>query len=174
MRATSALVILSSSLLALIAGLARAQVVPGHSVTVYATVTDPAHLSFDRATGVLYTGRDNAGSGGGNGDAVKIHKIASGGSPVTEYSATAIPDPDAVFFDAAGTASEGAAGSVIVGLVAPGAIPGRLDAVRPNGTVQTIDGPSSAYKNPTDFVEDSTGRVLMTDATSSSPDRCWW
>jgi hypothetical protein len=86
--------------------------VPGFTVSTYATVTDPVNLSFD-PSGVLYVGRDNYGSGGGYIDAVKIHRIGVGGSPVVEYGASAIYDPDAVLFDAAGSLS-GTPGSVLV------------------------------------------------------------
>src|SRR5262245_62737270 len=121
--------------------------VPGYQVSVYSSVTDPMRLSFDRATGTLYAGRDNSGSGGGNADPVKIHRIAPGGSPVTEYGTTAVRDPDAVLVDSAGTASEGAAGSVIVGGVDPFGNNGVLTAIRPDQSVVTIDGPSASYDN---------------------------
>ncbi len=81
--------------------------------TVYANVTDPIQLAF-APDGTLFVGRDNSGSGGTAGDAVKIHRVAPGGSPVTEYGATAIPDPDAVAYDALGIVS-GTPGAVLVG-----------------------------------------------------------
>ena len=57
-------------------------VAAGFDIAPYAEVSDPIFLSFD-ADGNLYTGRDASGSGGGPADAVKIHRIAPGGSPVT-------------------------------------------------------------------------------------------
>ena len=64
-----------------VAGLRAQPIVTNAAVSVHAVVTDPLSLSFG-ADGALYTGRDNSGSGGGYGDAVKIHRIAPGGSPV--------------------------------------------------------------------------------------------
>ncbi len=68
-------------------------VVPGAQTTLYARVTDPVRLSFG-PDGTLFVGRDNIGSGGGNSDAVKIHRAGPGGSPVEEYGNAAITDPD--------------------------------------------------------------------------------
>ncbi len=137
--------------------------VPGFEVAIYASVPDPVSLSFDAATGILYVGRDNDGSGGTNADAVRIHRVGAGGAGVTEYGAAAIDDPDAVLFDAAGTASEGAPGSVIVGGVNAGRSQGQLVAIRPDESVEPIDGPTTDYDNPTSLVVDGTGRVLMSD-----------
>ncbi len=61
-------------------------------------MTDPERLSF-APDGTLFVGRDNTGSGGDYDDAVKIHRIGPGGSPVEEFGNTAITDPDAVFYD---------------------------------------------------------------------------
>jgi hypothetical protein len=49
-------------------------VVPGFIVSTYANVTDARGLSFDPA-GNLYVGRDNSGSGGGDAEAVRIHRV---------------------------------------------------------------------------------------------------
>jgi len=162
-----------AALLALLApsassnALAQLPSVPGFDVGIYAAVTDPVALSFDAASGALYVGRDDNGSGGGNGDAVRIHRIAAGGGSVAEYGNAAIDDPDAVFFDAAGVASEGAAGSVLVAGVNIGASQGQVVAIRPDESVEIIDGPTTGYDNPTAFAVDGTGRVLMSDLRTS-------
>ncbi len=135
---------------------------PGCAAAVYASVTDPIKLSF-APDGTLFVGRDNAGSGGNNGDAVKIHRIAPGGAPVSEYGNAAIADPDAVFFDATGNIS-GTPGAVIVGgVTGSGSSQGRLSRILPDGGVTTLFGPSSTMINPSDFVSDSSGRLLFTD-----------
>jgi sugar lactone lactonase YvrE len=136
--------------------------VVGAQTTLYARVTDPIKLSF-APDGTLFVGRDNAGSGGNNWDAVRIHRIAPGGSPITEYGNDAITDPDAVFFDAAGLVS-GVPGAVIIGgVTGSGSVQGRLSRILPEGTVTTLFGPSSVMINPSDFVCDSSGRLLFTD-----------
>jgi len=89
-------------------------VVLGYSVQVYASVTDPVRLAFD-PSGNLFVGRDKVGSGSpSNGDPVKIHRVAPGGSPVVEYGNAEISDPDSVIFDESGMIS-GVAGTVLVG-----------------------------------------------------------
>lgn len=134
--------------------------VPGAVTSSYATVPDPLSLSFG-ADGALYVGRDNSGSGGGNPDAVKIHRIGPGGSPVTEFGNSAIPDPDAVIVDRTGAIS-GIAGSVLVGgQTSPGV--GAVWRVAPEGTVTTLWGASSLYNNTCGFAFDSQGRLLFTD-----------
>ncbi len=76
-----------------LAGPAVAQpVVKDAAVSIYAFVSDPTMIVF-APNGTLYCGRDAAGSGGGNGDAVKIHRVAPGGSPVTEFGNLAVSDP---------------------------------------------------------------------------------
>jgi hypothetical protein len=136
--------------------------VPGGQTTLYARVTDPIKLSF-APDGTLFVGRDNAGSGGNNWDAVRIHRIAPGGSPVTEYGNDAITDPDAVFFDAAGLISGVPRAVIIGGETGPGGVQGRLSKILSDGTVTTLFGPSSVMINPSDFVGDSSGRLLFTD-----------
>lgn len=134
--------------------------VPGAVTSSYATVPDPLSLSFG-ADGALYVGRDNSGSGGGNPDAVKIHRIGPGGSPVTEFGNAAIPDPDAVIVDRTGAIS-GIAGSVLVGgQTSPGV--GAVWRVAPEGTVTTLWGASSLYNNTCGFALDASGRLLFTD-----------
>ncbi len=136
--------------------------VPDAQTTIYARVTDPIKLSF-APDGTLFVGRDNAGSGGNNWDAVKIHRLAPGGAPITEYGNSAIADPDAVFFDDAGLIS-GVPGAVIVGgVTGSGSTQGRLSRILPDGTVTTLFGPSSTMINPSDFVGDASGRLLFTD-----------
>src|SRR5689334_19297110 len=87
-------------------------VVPGFGVTPYATVPDPTALSF-ASDGTVYAGADATGSGGGSGDAVKIHRIGAGGAPVEEFGVAAIPDPDGVLVDETGLVS-GTPGAVLV------------------------------------------------------------
>ena len=86
---------------------------PGFVVSVYDSVPDVEDMVFG-TDGALYVGRDNSGSGGGNADSVKIHRIVPGGGSHTTWGTRATWDPDAVGFDAAGLVT-GVAGSVIVG-----------------------------------------------------------
>ena len=130
------------------------------TTTLYATVTDPTTLSF-APDGTLYTGRDNAGSGGTSADAVKIHRIGPGGTPVTEFGNATIRDPDAVVVDVAGIVS-GIPGSVLVGGVDSG-VSGRVARIAPDGTVTSLFGPSAAIENPTKFLFTAPGRLLFTD-----------
>src|SRR5215510_12230037 len=95
------------------AGALADPVVPGFVVTTYADVTDPTALSF-ASDGTLYVGRDASGSGGGSGDAVKIHRIGPGGAPVEEFGNAALFDPDGAPVDESGTVP-GTAGAVLVG-----------------------------------------------------------
>ena len=90
-----------------------APVVAGFSVTVYATATDPMNMSF-ALDGALHIGRDNIGSGGDFGDAVKVSKIAAGGGTAQEFGESSIADPDSVLVDRHGLIS-GTIGSVLVG-----------------------------------------------------------
>ena len=111
---------------------------PGFRVEVYAEVTDPTDLTFDHA-GAFYVGRDNLGSGGGSGDAVRIHRIGPGGFPVEEWGATAVDDPDTVAFDANGSIS-GVPGSVLVGGQVVGSRAGRISAILPDQNVNNVFG----------------------------------
>ncbi|MBI4323642.1 MAG: immunoglobulin domain-containing protein, partial [Chloroflexi bacterium] len=131
--------------------------VPNATTTIYARVTDPQSLSF-APDGTLFVGRDKSGSGGGSLDAVKIHRIAPGGSPVTEFGNVAIADPDAVAYDVFGEISGTAGGVIVGGATGSG---GRLSIISPDGTVTTLFGPSSSMVNPGDFVFDSAGRLLF-------------
>jgi hypothetical protein len=107
------------------------------TTTIYANVTDPIKLAF-APDGTLYVGRDNSGSGGSSSDAVKIHRVAAGGSPVTEFGDTAITDPDAVAVDVLGLVS-GTPGAVLVGGTS-GAGGARISKITPSGGVSTLFG----------------------------------
>ncbi|MCX6875228.1 MAG: hypothetical protein NTW21_15690 [Verrucomicrobia bacterium] len=144
-------------------------VVPGTQTTIYARVTDPVRLSF-APDGTLFVGRDNYGSGGGNSDAVKIHRVGPGGSPVEEYGNTAITDPDAVYYDTTGQFS-GTPGAVIVGGEQLNSEVGKLVKILPNGTITTIYGPTDFGFNPNVFVHDEIGgRLLISDSVGG---RIW-
>ena len=134
--------------------------VPGATTSLYATVSDPFAVSFG-ADGALYVGRDNAGSGGSNEESFKIRRVGPGGSPVTEFGAAAIPDPDAVIVDRTGAAS-GIAGAVLVGGLT-GSDTGQISRIAPDGTVTVLFGPSSLYSNPNGFAFDALGRLLFTE-----------
>jgi len=141
---------------------ARPQTAPGYTITTYATVTDPILMSFD-PTGVLFVGRDNTGSGGGNFDAVKIERVGMGGGNAADYGNSAIPDPDTVLFDAVGTIS-GQAGSVLVGGRADaGATQGQISVVHPDQSVATLFGPTATFRKPSHLVFDHGGRLLFAD-----------
>ena len=135
--------------------------VQGAATSVYASVPDPLALSFG-ADGALYVGRDASGSGGGNGDAVKIHRVAPGGLPVTEFGDGAISDPDALIVDVAGTIS-GTPGSVLVGGVHNNGSAGKIVRIAPDGAVTTLFGPSADWWNPSGFAFDQSGRLLITE-----------
>jgi hypothetical protein len=128
-------------------------VVPGFSVTVYASVTDPMNVTF-APDGTLYIGRDNIGSGGDFGDAVKISRIPVGGGVAQEFGDAAIPDPDSVIYDAVGTIS-GVPGSVLVGSGAG------LFAIRPDGSIALVYDRSVVKGDVDDMAFDSAGRLLM-------------
>ncbi len=133
--------------------------VPGFTVEVYANVDDPTRLAF-APDGVLYTGRDALGSGGGAGDAVKIHRIGVGGAPVVEYGVSATPDPDSVAVDVLGLVSN--AGSVLVGGFISVPSGGRISEIATDESVSTLFA-STAFDNPSDIEFDSTGRMLFTN-----------
>ena len=144
-------------------------VVPGAQTTIHARVTDPDQLSF-APDGALFVGRDNIGSGGGNSDAVKIHRVGPGGSPVEEYGNTAITDPDGVFYDTTGQFS-GTPGAVIVGGEQLNSAVGKLVKILPNGAITTIYGPTAFDFNPNVFVHDEIGgRLLFSDSVGG---RIW-
>jgi len=136
-------------------------IVTNTATSIYAVVTDPVRLAF-APDGTLYMGRDASGSGGGTGDAVKIHRVAPGGSPVTEFGNLTISDPDALIVDQAGAMS-GTPGAVLVGGVHPGGTTGKISKIAPDGTVTTLFGPNASILNPTQFIFDSAGRLLFTE-----------
>lgn len=138
---------------------ARGQDVPGFHVEIYANVTDPVMLSFDSG-GTLFVGRDAGGSGGNGGDPVKIHKVGPGGSPVAEWGANAIDDPDAVVSDEAGVIS-GVPGSVLVGGLRYGTAVGEIHAVRPDQSVVLLYD-STQFQNIVVMKFDGTSRLVFT------------
>lgn len=131
------------------------------ATSIYAVVADPTRIAF-APDGTLFVGRDASGSGGGSGDAVKIHRVAPGGSPVTEFGNLAISDPDALIVDAVGAVS-GTPGAVLVGGVHPGGTTGKIVRIAPDGTVTTLFGPDASILNPSHFIFDSAGRLLFTE-----------
>jgi hypothetical protein len=136
------------------------------STAVYANVTDPIKLTF-APDGTMFVGRDNSGSGGTAGDAVKIHRVAPSGSPVTEYGSVAIPDPDAVAYDALGIVS-GTPGAVLVGgsAVGTGAV---ISKINTNGAVtQLFGGVQTNMNNPGELWFDASGRLYISDSTSNA------
>jgi hypothetical protein len=136
--------------------------VPGAQTTVYARVTDPVRLSF-APDDTMFVGRDNTGSGGDYDDAVKIHRIGPGGSPVEEYGNAAITDPDAVFYDATGQFS-GTPGAVLVAGTQLNSQFGKIVKILPDGSVTTNYGPTAFNFNPNLFVLDEAGgRLLLSD-----------
>jgi hypothetical protein len=139
---------------------AMAQVVPGFIVEDYAYVADPVNLTI-APDGVMYTGRDNTGSGGTTGDAVKIHRIGVGGAPVVEYGVAPLSDPDAVLFDAYGWIAD-TPGSVLVAGAVHGGLPiiSHVSGIRPDETIQDIFA-TTTIVNPNYLMFDGTGRLLI-------------
>jgi hypothetical protein len=133
----------------------------GFEITVYDSLPDPAGLAF-APDGSLYVGRDNSGSGGGNADSVRIHRIPPGGGSHSEYGARSTWDPDALIVDPTGAYS-GVAGSVVLGGRPAGSTTGVVSAIRPDQSVATLAGPNAVIVNPSDFVIDGAGRMLYTD-----------
>jgi sugar lactone lactonase YvrE len=132
------------------------------TTTIYARVTDPVRVSF-APDGTLFVGRDNTGSGGKNGDAVKIHRIGPGGSPVEEYGNVTISDPDAVFYDTTGQFS-GTPGAVLVAGTQETSLLGKISKILPNGAITNLYGPAAFNFNPNLIVFDAQGgRLLITD-----------
>jgi sugar lactone lactonase YvrE len=117
-------------------------------------------ISFD-ATGNLFVGRDNSGSGGGVADAVRIHKISPGGTIISEYGISSIVDPDGVIVDINGIF--GAAGSVITGGQVSNSQGGFLSAIRPDESVDTLFGLTTTFHNPSAYAFDSNNRLLFSN-----------
>ena len=134
--------------------------VPGFDVEFFATVSDPISLSFDTQSGDLYVGRDNTGSGGESGDALKIHRIGSDGMSLRVLGDRKIEDPDTVFFDGTGIFS-GEPGSILVAGFLPDPQGGHVSRVLPNEAVEILHGPSELISNPFDMILDQNGRLLI-------------
>lgn len=147
-----------------LAGAMAQPFVTNRTTSIYAVVSDPQALSFG-ADGALYVGRDASGSGGSSGAAVKIHRVAPGGAPVTEFGDTAISDPDALVVDQAGVVS-GTPGAVLVGGVHDDSGTGKIVKITPDGAVTTLFAPSATWWNPSDFVFDQAGRLLITELSN--------
>jgi len=127
-------------------------VVPGFTVEVYATLSNPNELAFD-ASGVLYAGNDD-------GPPSPIYRVDQAGI-VTNYGAIAMVDPDAVAFDVTGSVS-GVAGAVLVGGGTGSG--GIVYSIWLDQSVHTLFGPSPAFQNPADMVVDALGRLVFTDS----------
>lgn len=137
-------------------------VVPGYSVSIYATVPHPLRLAFD-PLGILYVGNSDNSSGG-----AFIHRVSAGGTVVDTYG-SAIYDPDTVVVDVTGVVS-GVAGAVLVGGEALGSLPrGLITAIRPDQTQFQLFGPTSTFRNPDDLSIDNTGRLVFTDFGDGDP-----
>lgn len=115
----------------------------GFNLAVYARVDEPMKLSFG-PDGALYAGRQ-----GGN----RVHRIAPGGSPVTEFGPP-MSDPDAVLVDATGVIS-GAANSLLVG---GGGI---LAAIFQDQTARVIF--NAGFADVDDMKFDASGRLVFSD-----------
>lgn len=123
--------------------------VPGFQVEEYASVPDPMRLSFV-PDGTMFVGRDASGSGGGALDAVRIHRVASGGSPVTEYGDVATPDPDAVMVDWFKVGSPWIR-AVMVGGMGPGGPVGSITTFAFDEHSYGVAGPTTNWGKPGDF-----------------------
>lgn len=135
--------------------------VPGTTTSLYAVVRDPGW--FDVADdGTIYTGRDATGSGGGSGDAVAIHRISQGGSPVEEFGGS-IPDPDAVVIDRKGTVVN--PGMVLVGGDV-GNNQGAIWSFLQDGTPIKVLGPDGRIGNVGKMLLDSKGAVIFMNTSS--------
>ncbi|MEE8168932.1 MAG: PEP-CTERM sorting domain-containing protein [Phycisphaerae bacterium] len=142
---------------------ARAAVptVPGFIVEDYAVALDPWKLSFD-ASGALFVGRDNRGSGGADLDSVKIHRIPAGGGAASEFGVTTLFDPDAILIDHTGALS-GTAGSVLVGSKFGATGNGFLFAIAPDQSITTLINDTTDFADPADMALDGLGRLLIAD-----------
>jgi hypothetical protein len=141
--------------------LSAAPAVPGATVRIHASVPDPVDIAI-AADGTLFCGRDNSGSGGRYEDAVRIHRVAPGGSPVSEFGDTAPADPDSVAIDLSG-AITGTPGSVLAGgaRYVFGSQEGRITAFTPAGVSSILLSLPSEISNPGAFVVDPQGRLVF-------------
>ncbi len=99
-------------------------VMPGYQVEVYASIDDPADLTFD-PEGNLYVGHV--------WNYKKINRISPGGSKVEEYGKIALGYPRAVEWDAEGTIC-GVPGSLLVASDAWPERQGYVSAILPKPT----------------------------------------
>jgi hypothetical protein len=141
--------------------LSAAPAVPGATVRIHASVPDPTDIDI-AADGTVFCGRDNSGSGGRYEDAVKIHRVAPGGSPVSEFGDTAPADPDSVAIDRSG-AITGTPGSVLAGgaRYVFGSQDGRITAFTPAGVSSILIFLQTEISNPGSFVTDPQGRLVF-------------
>lgn len=114
-----------------------------YHVSVYAHVPEPMKLSF-APNGTLYVGRQPG---------VRIHRVAPGGHPVTEFGPPMV-DPDAVLADPAGRIA-GRRQSVLVGG------DGVLAAIFPNQTASVIF--NTGFVDVDDMQFDRRGRLIFSD-----------
>jgi hypothetical protein len=138
-------------------------VMPGYTVSVYATASSPVRLAFD-TSGALYVGNsDNSVAG------ASISRVAPGGGAGTAFG-PAIYDPDAVQVDLSGAIS-GVVGAVLVGGSAVTGGAGVITAIRPDQSAFNAIGPSSLMANPGRLTFDATGRLLSSDSGDGFGDR---
>ena len=130
-------------------------VVPGFAVQTYVTLpAKPTTICFDDTSGTLFVGRD---------DQFKIWRVPPGGGSYADYGHQDRHDPDAIFFDAAGTIS-GTPGSVLVAGATDGSwSTGLMTAVLPDESVINVFGPTSEWVTPSDTAMDSSGRLVFPD-----------
>jgi hypothetical protein len=149
------MIALAAAALVIAADGSAAPEVAGGVTEVHADVDDPAWISFDRDTGVLFTGVETGGP-------VRIWRIGAGGTPVEGYGAVPINDPDAVLHDPGGVMT-GVPGSVLVGGRDGG--DAELFAILPDSaqTVQSVFPTAGDWTNLADMEFDGAGRLLFGD-----------
>jgi hypothetical protein len=147
------------AIMAMASVIASAQTYTGKTVEFYANCVDPLALSFNNQNGDLFVGRDNTGSGGGGGDALRIHRIVYNSGIGVEYGNDPIYDPDGVLFDANGTIT-GVAGSVMVFGGGPGPN-GFIEVIRPDQSIFNLVT-AFALGNPASQVFEPGGNSLIT------------
>ncbi len=72
----------------------------------------------------------------------------------------ALPDPDAVLFDATG-AFASMPGSAIVGGIANPGVDAAIHVIAPDESASTVIGPSTQLDDPSDMTFDGAGRLLL-------------
>jgi hypothetical protein len=143
--------------------LADDPVVPGFTVEVYATVTNPNGLDFD-ADGNLFTGRHDPNNPTGD-DLLSLHTIAPGGSPAVEFG-PALPDADGVVVDLDGSIT-GTAGAAISGGRGHFTLNGQLAAVLPDGTLMTLHPPTTNLLGNPNYLARGRDGLLFTDSAKT-------